>query len=135
MSTVYVGYNPGDFFYKNINQADVSGTSYHLKPTKEECDVLYANPKFDSSKINNTCSVWFSDNSLNCIKYRLCANEEDVNYINELEDTHNSRYGKNTANQEELSNTLLNTLNLAIGIVFIFFMIYKMQKIVKNQKS
>ena len=108
MSTVYVGYNPGDFFYKNINQADVSGTSYHLKPTKEECDVLYANPKFDSSKINNTCSVWFSDNSLNCIKYRLCANEEDVNYINELEDTHNSRYGKNTANQEELSNTLLN---------------------------
>lgn len=123
MSNVFVGYNPGDFFYNSINNTDVSGTIFHLKPTKEECNELYKKEWKD-----NTCSTWFHDNSLNCIKYQICKNEENVNTINKLDDKHNSEYAKNTINQAEFYDTIVNTFNFSIGIIFVFFVIYKIKK-------
>lgn len=126
MSTVFVSYNPTDFFYENINRADVPGTNYHLKPTDEECkklegDIWYPNKVYDET----SCNVWFSDNSLNCIKYQLCKNKDNIQTLNDQEDKHNSDFGKNTTLQTELTETLLNTFNLGIGIVFVFFVIYR----------
>jgi hypothetical protein len=123
MSNVYVGYTPNDYYYM-----DTVGKDYY--PTTEECTTLLSIPWGDSS-----CSAWFSDNSLNCIKQQICLNKNNVSAINSVDASHNSTFGKNINNNEDFQNTFLNTINLGIGILFIIFVIFKIQSTNKIAKK
>lgn len=130
MGEVYVSYSPNDFFYVDISNV-TSGTGVnHLKPTDEECNKLLEKP-WDSS----ACNTWFSDNSANCIKYQLCQNKINVENIYKEDTAHNSGYSKHLDNQIDFQNAFLNTINLSIGIIFVFFVIYKMQSFSRTKKS
>jgi hypothetical protein len=121
MADVYVSYSPNDFFYAGIDQVNINGTN-HLKPTDAECTQLLKK-NWDSS----ACITWFSDNKENCIKHHLCQNKKNAQNIYDEDTAHNSGYSKHLDNQVDFQNTFLNTINLSIGIVFLFFVIYKIQ--------
>ena len=129
MTTVYVGYSPNDFFYQDVANIKIDGKN-HLKPTDGECATLLAQ-KWDSS----ACNVWFSDNSANCIKYQTCKNQINAENIFAQDTAHNKAYSNHLDNIIDFENTFMNTINLGIGIVFIFFVIFKVQSMSKMQKS
>jgi len=147
MSNVYLAYSPNDFFYVDISNVGIPGYNNELKPTDDECTSLLGsqtswdridgvsnivnsnnNPDISGSSILSwdiSCNYWFSDNSLNCIKYQLCKNKENVTNVNNLDTKHISDYAKDLDTNNIFKNTFLNTLNLTIGILFLFIVIIK----------
>lgn len=123
MSTnnVYIGYNQNDFFYADVKDI-VVGNGYTMSPTDEECD------EFRNKNWEEPCKYWFSDNSLNCIKNEICNNKDSVKRLNKIDDSHNSSYVKNIDNDVEFRNTFLDTINLSLGILFLFFLFNRIQK-------
>ena len=131
MTTVYVGYSPNDFFYKDVENVKIEGVANSLlKPSDQECEK-FLSQNWDSS----ACNVWFSDNSLNCIKYQVCKNKINAENINAEDTAHNSAYSNHIDNRIDFENTFLNMINLGIGILFITFVIFKVQRMSKMQKS
>jgi hypothetical protein len=123
MANVYVGFSPNDFFYAD-------NPNNHYKPTPEECTTILNTSFGDAS-----CSAWFSDNSLNCIKRQICLNEKNVTSLNNVDTEHTTNYAKNTNNSLEFQDTFLNTINLGIGILFIIFSIFKIQSTGKKNQA
>lgn len=131
MSNVYVGYSPNDFFYQTTK--NVVTSDYH--PTQQECKNIIENANIVSSLpyLNKKdCTSYFGDNKIECIKSKICLNEQSVNQINSQDVEHNSAYAKNTDNSVEFQDTFLNTVNLSLGILFIVFVIFKIQSIAKK---
>jgi len=118
---VYLGYNQNYFFYLDVKDI-VVGNGYTLGATDEECNEL------KKTDWEEPCKYWFSDNSLNCIKNEICKNKENVQKLNETDKIHNSNYGKNVDNNEDFRNTFINTINLSLGILFLFIVLAKVQK-------
>jgi hypothetical protein len=114
-----IGYSSNDFFYEKIDKFN-NPNSDNLKPTKEECDTLL------SQNWEEPCNTYFSDNKINCIKNSLCKNKETANQIQLLDSYDKFSNEKNKDTSEDLKNTILNTMNLSIGILFIVFVIYKL---------
>jgi hypothetical protein len=92
-------------------------------PNQEQCDSL--NPYSDDW--NNKCGKLFSDNSYNCIRKELCINRDKGNKLVKM--------NMNTTAIEKYANdkityeiTLMNTINLGIGIMFLVVIIYKNYK-------
>jgi hypothetical protein len=129
MTTVYVGYSPNDFFYQDVSNINIKGVN-NLSPSDQECTTLLSQ-KWDSS----ACNVWFSDNSANCIKYQVCKNKINAENIYAEDTAHNSAYVNHIDNRVDFENTFLNMINLGIGILFIIFVIFKVQSMSKMQKS
>ena len=147
MSNVYLAYSPNDFFYVDISNIAIDGYDNELKPTDEECKSILGsqskweniygvdniintnnNPDISGNTVFNwdiSCNFWFKDNSLNCIKYQLCKNKNDVKDINTLNTKHTSYYAKNIDSNENFKKIFLNTLNLTIGVLFLIIVITK----------
>ena len=126
MTDFYLSYSPNDFFYESVGNIGVTSTN-NFALNNNECDALL------SQNWDNSCNVWFSDNSLNCIKLKLCKNKTNAEQLSELETTHASANGKTLDVTNDFQYTFLNTINLSIGILFVFFIIYKMQGITKQK--
>ena len=118
---IQIGYSANDFFYAEADKFNVIG-DYNLKPTDNECKVFLSENWEDSS-----CNTYFSDNSINCIKYELCKNKSTVSDVELNDNKYAESIEKNINADDDLKNTILNTMNLTIGIGFIFFVIYKLQ--------
>jgi hypothetical protein len=131
MSQIYVGYSPNDFFYTGLHNIDTEDIYFNINPTDDECKLIYGNTSIWNS---NACTNYFDDNSLNCIKNAICNNKQNVNNINTIDNIHNSDYIQNENNEEDFKKTFLNTINLGIGILFIIFVITKMQSFDKLSK-
>ena len=114
-----IGYSTNDFFYEKIDKLN-NPNAENLKPTQDECKTLL------SQDWEEKCNTYFSDNKINCIKNSLCKNEENAKQIQVLDSYDKSSNEKNKDTSEDLKNTILNTMNLSIGIFFIFFVIYKL---------
>lgn len=147
MSNVYLAYSPNDFFYVDISNVGIQGYDNELKPTDEECTSILTNqtswnkiegvnsivnsnnnPNINGSSILSwdiSCNYFFGDNSLNCIKYQLCKNKNNVNDINELDTKHISDYAKDLDNNDIFKKVFLNTINLTIGILFLIIVLIK----------
>jgi hypothetical protein len=147
MSNIYLAYSPNDFFYVDISNVSIEGYNNELKPTDEECKSILGsqskwvkidgvdniintdnNPDISGNTVFSwdiSCSFWFKDNSLNCIKYQLCKNKNDVKDINTLDTKHTSDYAKNIDSNDNFKKIFLNTLNLTIGALFLIIIITK----------
>ena len=124
---IQIGYSANDFFYAEADKITNAG-DYNIKPTPSECKVFLSESWEDGS-----CNTYFSDNSTNCIKYQLCKNELTVAGIGSNDNKYAESIEKNFNSNDDLKNTLLNTMNLIIGIGFIFFVIYKLQDMQKKR--
>jgi len=120
-----IGYSTNDFFYESLKKDNNGGV---LVPSDDECKIFLSHNWEDVS-----CNTYFSDNSINCIKYSLCKNKENANQIKLLENEDKFHNEQNSNTNDNLKNTLLNTMNLSIGILFIFFVIYKLQSMQKKR--
>jgi hypothetical protein len=143
---VYIGYNKEDFFYnliKNNNtnnnnnilldnsyskniRSDISNSN--INPTDNECRIL-----LDASWGDASCTYFFSDNSTNCIKKEICKNKDKINNLENLDTNHKPKYERNLELDEEFKNTILDTVNLSLGIIFIIIAIFKLTSMVKKQ--
>ena len=77
------------------------------------------------------CTSYFGDHKLACIKNQIYINKENVDVLTSMDISHNSAYAKNSGNAEEFQDVFLNTVNVSIGILFIMFVIFKIQNIKK----
>ena len=77
------------------------------------------------------CTSYFGDHKLACIKNQIYINKENVDVLTSMDISHDSAYAKNSGNAEEFQDVFLNTVNLSIGILFIMFVIFKIQNIKK----
>ena len=150
MSNVYLAYSPNDFFYVDISNIGIQGYDNHL--SNIDCDNILSqttwvemnkNSDFNNVTINNanndpnikgsskiswdiSCNNWFTDNSLNCVKYQLCKNKMNANSINTLDKKHTSDFAKNIDANDKFKKNFLNTINLTIGVLFLLIVITKL---------
>ena len=114
-NTVLVGYNPNDFFYAN---ADELGNM----PTDSNCNDL--RPYDDSW--NDKCKLdKFQHNSNDCVNIELCKNKD---YAKKLMNTNkgNANSDEKYYNIKEHYDVLfMNSINLGIGCVFLFWFLLK----------
>jgi len=116
MSTnVIVGYSPNDFYY-------TWATDAKIMPSDSACQALnVTSPTWEVS-----CnSVNFEDNSQNCINQQLCLNKQQTNELLQLQAKTNGAEEKYDNSKTIFEDTLLTTVNLAIGIIVTFFLILK----------
>ena len=125
---IQIGYSANDFFYAEADNFNVDG-SFNLKPTDSECKVFLSQNWEDDN-----CNAYFSDNSINCIKYQLCKNKTTIGDVVSNDNKYAESIEKNFNSNDDFKNTILNTMNLTIGIGFIFFVIYKLQDMQKKKK-
>jgi len=114
-NTVLLAYNPNDFFYSDAQ-------AYGLMPSEEKCEKLepYSNG-WDLS-----CNpVYFGDTSMNCINIELCKNKDYVKNLVATETTHSGSDEKYYNAKQQYNRVLVETINLGIGILFLFGLIIK----------
>jgi hypothetical protein len=145
MSNVYVGYSPNDFFYEDTKSLkDAAGKTVEYLPdlnvahdtvTLTNTEGKPGTAEGGNLKIKDLsgadCTSYFGDHKLSCIKNQIYKNKENVDLLNAMDISHNSAYAKNSGNAEEFQDVFLNTMNLSIGILFILFVIFKIQNIKK----
>jgi hypothetical protein len=125
-NSILVGYSPNDFFYAD---AETQG----IMPTEEKC----ASMQIYSDTWNTTCNDMNFEgiydasttpktlNSDMCISKELCKNKDYVNKLFQVEKKHSGSNEKYYNVKEKYDATFMDTINLAIGCVFLVVAIVK----------
>ena len=150
MSNVYLAYSPNDYFYVDISNIGIQ--DYDNQLSNIDCvDILSKTTWVDMNKFSNinnavinnvnndsdisgsskiswdiSCNNWFSDNSLNCIRYQLCKNKMNAESIKSLDTKHTSDFAKDIDTNDKFKKIFLNTVNLTIGVLFLLIVITKL---------
>jgi hypothetical protein len=113
-NTVLVGYNPNDFFYSN---ADELGAM----PTNNKCNDLkpYDDDWNDKCRLDN-----FEHNSIDCINVELCKNKDYANKLANINKGNANSDEKYYNIKEHHDKLFMNSINLGIGCVFLFWFIF-----------
>jgi hypothetical protein len=117
-NNIVVGYSPNDFFY-------VNAINNNTMPSDDECALLNPYDQSWESKCNNTN---FNDNNEDCTNQALCINKDKAIALTNLGNNGTAATEKYMNEKMNYDNTLMNTINLGIGIGFLLFIIYKNQK-------
>jgi hypothetical protein len=113
-NTVLVGYNPNDFFYSNADELGIM-------PTDNSCNEL---KPYDSW--NDKCkSDKFEDNSNYCINIELCKNKDYANKLMNINKGNANTDEKYYNVKEQYDILFMNSINLGIGCVFLFWFLFK----------
>jgi len=114
-NTVLVGYNPNDFFYAN---ADELGNM----PTERQCNEM--RPYDDSW--NDKCKFdKFQDNSNDCVNIELCKNKDYAKKLMNINKGNANSDEKYYDVKEQYDSLFMNSINLGIGCVFLFWFLFK----------
>jgi len=125
-NNIIIGYTPNDFFYSTAGDM----------PKEDECKNVYGD---NGSALNGKKNAdgkpsgWddicnderFMDNSGNCIKHQLCINKQNVDFLVEKENSHLDAEKRNNDINVVYDRTIMDSVNLGIGILFILFLIYR----------
>jgi len=116
-NTTSLSYTPNDFFY---NTASTNlGISF---PTN--CQYIL------KQDWNTKCnSVNLDKNMKDCTNMELCKNKSYSNELMDLQSNHAGNDEKYNNTESIYIYTLLNMINLIIGIIFLLFIINKYRKI------
>ena len=117
--SVFVEYNPNDFFYAIANKGRGIET-----PSKEQCDMLHVQ---DNSWDDKCSSDKFQDNYEECIERELCINKEGVDKIKGIQNRHNGSDEKYANTSVQHGGVVINTINLGIGVLLLMGLIYKLR--------
>jgi hypothetical protein len=117
-NNVVVEYSPNDFFYAVASKEKIM-------PSKETCNLLDIN----AEHWDVTCNADnFPDNYNDCINKELCKNQNNVEKINRVENNSNGADEKYENTSMEYGGIIMNTINLAIGILFLGGVIMKLRQ-------
>ena len=115
---VVVEYSPNDFFYAVASKENIM-------PSKETCNSLNINARHWDISCN---TANFPDNYNDCINKELCKNQKNVEKINNVENNTNGADKKYENTSMEYGGILMNTINLAIGILLLGGVIMKLRQ-------
>lgn len=120
-----IGYTPNDFFYID---ATTNGWSTD--------DAVCGNLKISGNTYSYTNPIWidtcqndFPDNSFNCTTQQLCLNKMNQAKIRAINSTHNGADKNYVDSKLKYEMTIMDIINLGIGIVFTIIIIYKNRNI------
>lgn len=114
-NTILVGYNPNDFFYSNA-------ASLGNMPTNNRCNKL--NPYDDTW--NDKCKTdKFPINSDDCINIELCKNKDYAKKLMNINKGNANMDEKFYNIKEQYDILFMNSVNLGIGSLFLFWFIFK----------
>lgn len=145
VNNIVVGYTPNDFFYStagdmpsdevclNTYGIDVNGQG---QGTVNLTDKIYIGgnecSRYGDTINNISCDFDtlcndsnFMDNSGNCIRNQLCLNKQNVDFLVEKENSHLDAEKRNNDINVVYDRTIMDSVNLGIGILFILFIIYR----------
>jgi|UniRef100_A0A6C0ARZ2 hypothetical protein len=110
-----IGYSPNDFFYVNAQ-------NNNMMPTEDQCNSLQINDPTWTTKCNGDN---FMDNSLNCVNQALCQNKANAVNLQSVRNKNDGADSKFLDSTSVFNKTILNTINLSIGILLVGYLIYK----------
>jgi hypothetical protein len=118
-NNVIVGYSANDFFYTQAGST---------MPSNDKCSSEFNlnNGQDWQTKCNDAN---FMDNSYNCINMQLCLNKEKATYLLENENSHIDAEKRNGDMKVVYDRTIMDTVNLGIGIIFVLFIIFRNRNI------
>ena len=120
-NSIIMGYSPNDFFYSQAGS---------LMPTDDQCLLLTPDTNTNGEKWDDLCDdAHFIDNSGNCISRQLCINKQNVDSIVKNENAHLESQKRNADMNVLYNRTIMDSVNLGIGILFILFVIYRNRNI------
>jgi len=138
-NNIIIGYSANDFFYStagDMPKDDVCLSSYGVDMDGNEntngsalADMKDAAGNLFTSWDDPCNDQNFMDNSGNCIKRQLCINKQNVDYLTEQENTHLDAEKRNNDINVIYDRTIMDSVNLGIGILFILFFIYRNRNI------
>jgi hypothetical protein len=123
-NNIIMGYSANDFFYSQAGA---------LMPSDDDCK----NKLGDDSPLLTGGATWttlcndanFMDNSGNCIGRQLCINKDKVDFIEKNENSHMDAQKRNADMNIIYNRTVMDSVNLGIGILFVLFIIYRNRNI------
>jgi hypothetical protein len=114
-NTIFIGYSPNDFFYSTATElgtmlSDISCNE--LKPYDETWNTKCKEDKFPN-------------NSESCINVELCKNRDYSKKLLSINRGNASSDEKYYDIKEEYNKLFMDSINLGIGCVFLFWFIFK----------
>lgn len=122
-----VGYTPNDFYY-----VDAALNSDRLMPDESGCGNLILNGNtysYSDPVWQDVCENNFIDNSFNCIQQQLCVNKDKAKKLQVIDSTHNGADKNYVDSKLNYEMTIMDIINLGIGIVLTIIIIYKNRNI------
>jgi len=114
-TNIVMGYSPNDFFFMDAKDRKVMLSD-------QSCNAM----KPEESSWDVSCNaVHFLDYSLNCVNRALCLNSKKVGYILTKEGSHKDSNEKYKTEQIKYEMTVMDIVNLGIGILFAIIIIYR----------
>lgn len=116
-TTTFIGYSPNDFFYSTAVEL---GTM----PSDSSCNILKPYDK-DWDNICNNINFGKPNNGEKCIKVELCKNKDYANKLLNINRGNASSDEKYYDMKEQYDTLFMDSINLGIGCVFLFWFIFK----------
>lgn len=120
-----IGYSKNDYFYIRAKESG-------FMPTDKECvDIERNDEGFDYENICRTDNEINrerfdkGDNAIKCINKELCLNKTNATVLKKLKNQNSGSYGNYEDTNDRVEYTLLNTINLGVGIGLLGYLIYK----------
>jgi len=120
-----IGYSKNDYFYIRAKESG-------FMPSDKDCNVIMHNDEgFDYETIcnidNEVNKERFDkeDNAIKCINRELCMNKEKATILNKMKNQNSGSYGNYEDTTDRVEHTLLNTINLGVGIGLLGYLIYR----------
>jgi hypothetical protein len=122
-TNVIASYSPNDLFY--ISMKKVLGANNEYSPV-----VDYTNCESVINNVDNeSCdNVNFENNMQECVKKQLCINKSYAEEIQSIQNIHNGADEKYNDVNSVYGFSIINTVNIGMGIVFLVYLINRYSK-------
>lgn len=125
-NNILLAYSQNDFFYNTVNYTD---SDYN-----NMCGNLFANEDTYNCTSDQTWNMSATDDSTieeqraKCIKLELCKNRDTANFLKNIKSVHSGAEERLSDTQASYNKSMIMTVNLAIGVVGIGYVISLLAK-------
>jgi hypothetical protein len=122
-NNILVAYSQNDFFYNAVNYTD---SDYN-----NMCGNLLANEATYNCKSDETWASYDSaltDKQTNCVNLELCRNRDTAGFLKNIKSVHSGAEERLSNTQASYNKSMIMTVNLAIGVVGIGYVISVLAK-------
>lgn len=115
-NNILIGFSPNDFFYAQAQHDNIMPKDPAFCPS-----IKMYNSTWDTS-----CnSLYFSDNSYNCLAKELCINSDKATKITQYNSQHSESEGHYLDTYMSYKNSFTNIANISVGVLTLFIFILR----------